>query len=279
MMACGESPSMLNINNEKVAVVVPWHDPEQIARFLDAWQLPISEMKAVSLDWLVLQHDATAAGCAATKNRGVAEAMRRGADIVVVLDDDCYPENPGMDLGMLARDHAEALQPQPLQMLLPVTDPPSRGTPFRDYTVKVPVAASMGFWLGIGDYCAVRQLVHGEGQLPDMTFKRDMIFGRYFSLCGMNLAFRPKDWMPWCQFIDVPRFDDIWMGWLWQKEAYRRGYGFNLNGPLVRHVRQSNLWRNLELEAKHLAANETLWREIALASATDYPTLRGLLPC
>jgi len=156
-----------------------------------------------------------------------------------------------------------------------VTDPPSRGTPYSELTVNLPVAASMGFWTEIGDYCAVRQLAFDGAP---MTFKREPIFWRYFPLCGMNLAFRPADWMPWCRFIDVPRYDDIWMGWLWQRKAYESGYCFNLNGPLVHHSRKSNVWSNLEHEALYLKENETLWREIHEHESSDYDMLRSLLP-
>ena len=138
------------------------------------------------------------------------------------------------------------------------------------------VAASIGFWTEVGDYCAVRQLAHNA---QPMSFVRQSIYGQYFPLCGMNLAFEPKKWMPWCQFIDVARYDDIWMGWLWQREAYRRGYCFNLSGPLIRHSRQSNVWKNLKAEAEYLEENETLWREIAEDSSDEYDTLRRLLPC
>lgn len=269
---------------EKICVVVAWWNEEQIARFLDAWGLPISEMASPSLDWLVLQRDVSREGCARTKNKGVAEAMRRGADIVVVLDDDCFPAGwqPGQnyaekfDLQFFAQLHAEALRPQPIEMVLPVTTPISRGTPYRERTIKLPVAASMGFWTDVGDYDACAQLVHGATH--PMEFKRVNVANMYFSLCGMNLAFRPKEWLPWCEFIDVPRFDDIWMGWLWQREAYRRGFCFNLNGPLVRHSRQSNVWQNLRDEANHLEWNETGWRAIATAPYREYAELRKLLP-
>jgi hypothetical protein len=94
----------------------------------------------------------------------------------------------------------------------------------------------------------------------------------------MNVAFRPADWQPWCRFIDVARFDDIWMGWLWQREAYRRGCCFNLAGPVIRHSRQSNVWRNLRAEARYLEETETLWREIATHPSDDYDVLHDLLP-
>lgn len=259
---------------EPWAVVVPWHNPAQRDAFLEAWGVEGSP------DWLVLQHDKDREGCGVTKNKGIREATARGAEIVVVLDDDCYPcdgrfEPAAVSLEILAKAHVAALQPQRVPRFAAVTYPPSRGTPYRETELVMPVAASMGFWVEVGDHCAVRQLAfNGE----PMTYFREPKFGRYFPLSGMNLAFRPADWLPWCQFIDVPRFDDIWMGWLWQREAYRRGYCFNLNGPTVRHVRQSNVWANLQQEARYLEANETLWQKIAMHPQDDYDSLRSLLP-
>jgi hypothetical protein len=68
------------------------------------------------------------------------------------------------------------------------------------------------------------------------------------------------------------------MGWLWQYEAYRRGYCFNLAGPLITHVRQSNVWRNLIDEARYLQQSETLWRDIAFTRDGRYASMLKLLP-
>lgn len=260
-----------NVTNllDGFAVVVPWVSNAQLASFLDAWGI------LTRPNWLVLQHDAAREGCAVTKNLGIAEALRRGAEGVVVLDDDCYPTEEAPDFRTLVKLHVKALQPQDAPLFEVVTDPPSRGTPYNNLTVKMPVAASMGFWTNVGDYCATRQLALGA---RPMEFRRVVVHGRYFPLCGMNVAFRPREWDPWCRFIDVPRFDDIWMGWLWQKEAYRRGFCFNLAGPLVHHSRQSDPWKNFAVEAKHLARNEMLWADIATATDASYEKLLQLLP-
>lgn len=263
------------MGEETWAIVVPWVTDEEIESFLDAWGADGNE------PWLVLQQDVNRDGCGVTKNKGVARAVTQyGAEIVIILDGDCYPlpENEGpQHLVGIAESHVRALEPQPVEIYRPVTFPFSRGTPYAERTILMPTAASMGFWKNVGDYCAVRQLALGPTQ--PMDFYCGPVADRYFSLCGMNLAFRPAEWQPWCDFIDVPRFDDIWMGWLWQKEAYRRGYCFNLDGPMVWHARQSNVWANLRDEAVYLERNETLWRDIALSGARDYATLRGLLPC
>ena len=261
------------MSSKSYAVVVPWFDTLQLNAFLDAWNV-----SAPFPDWLVLQQDETRAGCAATKNAGIDQAVRRGAEVVVVLDDDCHPDPEGpATLPELAVAHRAMLEPRPVELFQVVTDPPSRGTPYHPDSrrVTLPVAASMGFWTEVGDYCAPRQLVHVGAP---MRFRTDPVYGRYFPLSGMNLAFRPAEWLPWCRFIDVPRFDDIWMGWLWQREAYRRGHCFNLAGPLVRHSRQSNVWQNLRAESCHLEVNETLWRDIALHPDGSYDALTRLLP-
>ena len=252
-------------------VVVPWVTMEEIDMFLEAWGAEGGE------PWLILQQDEYHEGCGVTKNKGVAAAVAKGAEVVVILDGDCYPDDRGaQSLLELVGGHLRAMRPQSVCLYRTVTSPPSRGTPYFESTVLMEVAASMGFWTDVGDYCAVRQLAH---KAAPMSFIREPIHGQYFPLCGMNLAFRPAVWHPWCEFIDVARFDDIWMGWLWQRHAYQHRYCFNLAGPLVRHSRQSNVWKNLKAEALYLEENETLWRDIAMSSADDYDTLRSLLPC
>jgi hypothetical protein len=251
----------------KTTIVVPWHNKQQRDAFLAAWNVENIP------NYLLLQQDEDKEGCALTKNRGIRNAIDKGADVVVVLDDDCFPESHD-SLESLIDDHLDALEPQPCEAFQVVTKPPSRGTPYFNRTPKLEVAASMGFWTGIGDYDAPGQLVYGA-KTP-MMFKQGSIFGRFFPLCGMNLAFRAK-WWPWCQFVDVPRFDDIWQGFLWQKKAYAMGCCFNLNGPLIRHARQSNVWANLRDEVQNLERNETFWQEVNASESLDYDELVGLI--
>jgi hypothetical protein len=247
----------------KAIVVTPWHNSEQLNLFLAAWG--IRDLSKIP-DWLYLQQDKDRSGCARTKNAGIRRALDDGADFVVVLDDDCFPQGSYavgllgvLGLEALVQQHLRCLQPAEVELFEVVTNPPSRGTPYHTRTVKMPVAASMGFWTGVGDYDAPGQLIHG--QTKPMEFQMRPVFGKYFPLCGMNLAFPASAW-PWCQFVNVPRFDDIWQGFLWQKHAYSLGQCFNLAGPLVRHARQSNVWANLRAEATNLEVNETLWKRI-----------------
>jgi hypothetical protein len=252
----------------KYKIIVPWHNPAQIQAFKDAWSINGEE------DYLVLQYDENREGCAVTKNRGVERAIQKGAKTVIILDDDCFPESIDR-LPELAEAHLECLHPVQVEMFQRVTEPISRGTPYQGRHVEMPVACSMGFWTNIGDYDALGQLVHGATK--QMVFRRKPVVGKYFALCGMNMAVDVK-WWPWFKFINVSRFDDIWMGFIFQKHAYSRGHCFNLNGPLVRHSRQSNVWANLRDESKYLEKNETLWQDIAHSKFKTRDELLTLLP-
>jgi hypothetical protein len=254
-------------------VAVAWVNQSQLKDFLEAWSIG-QEIPP----WLFLIQDEKHEGGSITKNRAIRAAVDCGSEVVVVLDDDCYPSTPGQTLPEFCQQHIEALSPQPVRMFEVVTDPPSRGTPYDTLDVKMPVAASMGFWTGVGDYCGPRQLAFGATH--PMTFSRKTIFGRYFPLCGMNYAFRPRGWHPWFYLVEgVGRFDDIWMGFLWQHEAYRKHYCFNLAGPMVHHVRQSNVWKNLQDETRMLKDNETVWASLeAITDNSSYYELREMLP-
>lgn len=254
-------------------IVVPWHQEEQLDEFMKAWGLfrPLPE-------FLILQHDKKREGCAVTKNKGIDKAMERGADIIIILDSDCYPAKAKEGeqqhtLYTFGLEHVEALEPQEVLKLYVTTWPPSRGTPYQHRCIRMPVAASMGFWEGVPDLDAPAQLVYGQDK--KLNFYEDAIHGHYFPLCGMNLAFRASEY-PWCRFININRFDDIWQGWLWQRKAYADGKCFNLKGPRVHHARQSNVWANLKAEADHLQRNETLWSDIATGPLLDYDEMLKL---
>lgn len=243
----------------KFNVVAPWHNTFQRDLFLESWK--INKIP----DWLVLQQDELKEGCARTKNKGIQTAIANGAEMIVVLDDDCFPLND-QTLESFVYEHQKALRPQEVEMFEVITNPQSRGTPFYNRTIKMPVAAAMGYWESIPDFDAVHQLVHQNVQ---MEHKQKSMFGKYFAFSGMNFSFKIDQW-PWCQLINVERFDDIWMGLLWQKVAYSKGYCFNLSAPKVNHIRQSNVWKNLTAEVKYLEANETLWTTIHTKEINNY---------
>ena len=278
----------------KFAVVVSWHNPKQRTSFLEAWGIAEADRNL----WLFMQQDTTKAGCAATKNAGIRRALEAGAEYIVVIDDDCYPpraiqqiagpmkglfaEGPesGYSLQKFAEEHIAALQPTKVRMIYPTTNPPSRGMPYKNHHIVLPVAAAMGFWNKNPDLDSLSTLVLGDS--PEMAFAQVPIYRNYFPFSGMNFSFH-REWAEEVVLIDVPRFDDIWMGFIWQKVAYEKGYCFNLRGPSVTHIRQSDVWKNFAAESRYLEINESLWSTIHNApaglSATELrDRLFGFLP-
>jgi glycosyltransferase involved in cell wall biosynthesis len=250
---------MMETSLGKALVVVAWHDPKQIALFKKEWDINDDSP-------IILQEDKHKEGCAVTKNKGIKRAYDEGADVICVLDDDCHPGPDEMSYSRSLRNfihaHVEALQPQPVQRVISTTSPNSRGTPYRHTSMLMPVAASLGFWTNFPDYDAITALHLGE--TAAVKFNQQAIFGNFFPGCGMNFAFC-REWIDCAVLIDVPRWDDIWCFWVWQKIAYEKGFCFNLKGPVVRHSRQSNVFQNLREEAPYLEQNETLWEKIAKA--------------
>lgn len=237
-------------------VVVAWHNPEQLKEFKQEWNVKPD-------DPIIFQEDKDGEGCAITKNKGIKNAYNAGAQVICVIDDDCYPEHKNYhpyNIRSLLIEHAAALQPQAVQRVIPTTAPSPRGMPYFNTSMKMPVAASMGFWTNIPDFDAVAALIRGSS--ATVKFRQEVVFGHYFPFCGMNFAFR-REWIDCAQLINAARWDDIWMGWVWEKVAYEKNHCFNLRGPVVRHSRQSNVWRNLREESKYIEQNETLWSDIA----------------
>lgn len=238
------------------AVVTPWWNPEQRDKFLEAWS--IDKLP----DWLFLEQDRDKSGCPVTKNRGIVRALESKPDAILCVDDDCFPdltETYGSDLGLFAKLHMISLAPQPVELFEQITKPACRGTTYFERSVILPVAASLGYWSYIADLDAASQLVRGP--LTPMTFKRGTLFWRFAPLSGMNIAFRSEFW-PYFMFDEEHgRYDDIFMSYRLQGEAYRRGYCISLNGPNVRHVRQSAVFHNLRVESQDMELNETIWKE------------------
>lgn len=235
----------------RYVIIVPWHKEEVKQGFMEAWNL------LTIPQWLLLEQDIEKIGCAQMKNELIKKAYEMGAEVIGVLDSDCYPVGD-MNLQDWIEGHIIALENQEVEMFEVITKPQSRGTPYYNRTIKMPVAASIGFWEGVPDWDAVSQIVRGDEK---MTFSRKTIYGKHFAFSGMNFAFH-RQWIDCAQLFNIERFDDIFMGFIWQKKAYELKYCFNLNGPLVYHSRQSNAWNNLKIESEYLEQNEVIWQDI-----------------
>lgn len=242
-------------------VIVPWHNKEQVAKFCDEWNVTMYDPR------FIFEQDLGWKSCAKTKNLAMQRAISLGEQYVLILDDDCFPNGDCSIEEMISHHQDNFNDTCEVESFLAVTSPPSRGTPYFKRNILRQCVASMGFWKFIGDYDAPSQLVHGA--YKKMGFYKAAIFGHYFPLCGMNLAL-DLNFYPWCKFIDVPRFDDIWMGFILQRRAYELGHCFAMNGPVVTHSRQSNVWQNLRDEAPNMELNETMWQHVIETKGMSY---------
>jgi len=202
------------------------------------------------------------------KNLGLAAVAVTApdTDIVIVLDDDCYPSRTEKYYDAIAQ-HAEILDARGPLRWTQSAIPLMRGFP---YIVRreVPVMFSHGLWEHNADHDAVSSIMLADAEKKlTLAFSPGSISqGIYMPICGMNIAFN-IDALPYVYFApvaDVPgceRFDDIWMG-IWLMRAFwKKGWLVHNGAAIIHHDRASNVWKNLRQEAVGLEINETYWRE------------------
>jgi hypothetical protein len=284
----------------RVALVVPTNRPESLARFREAWDRAPWEDVIVVYDgprhecnidwpeamiycwedheqlhgpdaWIFSRRDS------ACRSLGFVEAVRRGADFVVTLDDDCYPLNAEAAATFPA-DHVRRLG-QPTRWASTVPGMRVRGMPPEDDGIvhdAPPVMANMGLWSGVPDLSAL-QTIELRSRDPNSPLLTDFeppsgnrIASPYqlFPFCGMNVAFR-REALPAMYFPRMgagspfSRFDDIWCGLVLQRICSETGNLLTIGEPWVRHIRASDVDVNLRKEAPGVAVHELYWRTIA----------------
>ena len=203
---------------------------------------------------------------------GIWKAWQAGADVIVSMDDDVRPVGRGYEL---FSDHDVNLnRVAELGAWHPtIRGVKPRGEPFFNRKRGWPVVLSHGLWKGTLDLDAVTQLTRG-GVRPDYLHLPIPV-GRYFAMCGMNVAFR-QEIAPLMYFglqgRDYPydRFGDIWCGVIAKKILDRFHLAVWSGMPHVKHERASNVWANLRKEQPGYLINEDFWEMV------DDIMLRGL---
>ncbi|TMB89798.1 MAG: hypothetical protein E6J37_02710 [Chloroflexi bacterium] len=200
-------------------------------------------------------------------------AAQAPCDFVLTLDDDCYPE--------------AGYQPSFLQLVQTALDTTwdddrwwntldgpviPRGYPYDIRKRKLPTAVHHGLWSNVADLDARTQLRLPDFRLEPATAVQRVPHGRFFPMCGMNLAFRPamipalyfllmgrhRDGSPW----PFDRFGDIWAGVIVKRIADHLGFAISSGAPSVLHSRASNPDVNLQKETPGYPVNEILWRRV-----------------
>jgi hypothetical protein len=273
----------------KIAVVVPTIREKCIQDFLSAWREEFSDAHILVVEdnptrtfdlsgyrnvthfsWEDIDRDLgkdswiipRRTDC--VRSYGYFKAYQEQPDMIVTLDDDCYPTEDG-GKGFLAR-HWERLNESGNSEAWRETGKGvvTRGVPYFNRTRKWRVMINHGLWNRIPDFDAPTQLV--QTRYPrEFQFENQTIpVGMYFPMCGMNVAFRPEV-VPALYFMlmgkdyEYDRFGDIWAGIMVKKICDHLGFAVNSGDPVVLHERASNVWANLRKEVAGLEVNEHFW--------------------
>lgn len=233
--------------------------------------------------------------CHAETSFGFLIALEELADLVIELDDDVFTVK-GYDL---LECHIRNLQDSQAFLvsseggwyntlenlklsgtglrLFPRGHPYSKETRECNYSWRVVSCSSvlnMGLWFGNPDLDALtivaqggldgRCDVHGTNILRPRVIVAP---GNFFSLCSMNVAFRPKVipafYQLYMNYMDIDRFDDIWSGIFLKKVADHLDDHLSLGVPPVLHAkRPRSSFKDLRAELEGMVLNEKLWKVV-----------------
>lgn len=215
----------------------------------------INEIMGSDIDLIYNKNDGV-------RNLGFAYIAKYLPDVeyIITLDDDCLPIK-GTDP---IADHIAALNKQaPISKWInTLTHEYPRGFPY-GIRSEAPVMISHGVWAGIKDYDAPTQLVKGN---PETYFNKFSVpVGCFIPFCGMNVAFR-RNVLPYMYYapmgprVGLDRFADIWLGISVKQICDHMGWAMVTGYSTIWHDKASDVWKNLQKEAKGLELNEYFWQ-------------------
>jgi reversibly glycosylated polypeptide / UDP-arabinopyranose mutase len=222
-------------------------------------------------EWIFSRHNA------GIRSYGFWKAYEQGADIIITLDDDCYP----VDKDFLRQHQKNLTLSAPESWITTFPHPDfvfTRGIP---YTIRdtYPVMISHGLWSNQIDLDGITQKkhphIHVASYPPFLSF---IPKGSYFPLCSMNLAFR-REMTPLMYFPlmgkdpagnlwGFDRFDDIWAGIFAKKIMDHLGYAVVNGSPFIEHRKASDPKVNITKEKTGLPINEKLWQWVDAVTLT-----------
>jgi reversibly glycosylated polypeptide/UDP-arabinopyranose mutase len=208
---------------------------------------------------------------AGIRSYGFWKAYTLGADIIITLDDDCYPD----DEDFVSQHLSNLAQKAPTGWFPTFPHPEfmyTRGFPYR-VRRKHRVVISHGLWSHAMDMDARTQIAIGNVNIRRYPPIRQFIpFGYYFPMSSMNLAF-VRDITPLMYFPlmgknpagrawGFDRYDDIWAGIFAKKILDHLGLAVASGSPFVEHKKASDPAVNAKKEQKGMRVNEDLWKFI-----------------
>jgi len=257
-----------------ISVVVPTIREDSYSRFYEAWK-DLFRKHDVNL---IVVHDGdipTIGGTPASfymgedydllynKNDGVRNAgfyyiakTLPETEYIITLDDDVLP------IGDPIQDHINALNMRVSTSWISTASEYTRGFPY-GVRSEAEVVLSHGVWEGVADWDAPTQLINGNK--PVEFYKGAIPVGTYYPMCGMNIAFKRK-MLPYMYYapmgykVGMDRFADIWLGIVSKRVIDENEWAVVTGYSKVLHERASNVWKNLQKEARGLELNEGFWQ-------------------
>src|SRR5574343_1195837 len=251
-----------------IAVVVPTIRIECLMSFQKAWKElfdkhDVERVYVFDGDEPCIQHNGNLVNLKSdlvynyndgVRNLGFLYIAQKLPDVeyIITLDDDTLPYKDTI------ADHVTALNMRvPLHWMSTASEY-VRGVPYgvRD---EAEVVLSHGVWYGVADWDAPTQLVLGNRPLD--FYKGGIPKGVFYPMCGMNIAFKRKMlpymyYAPMGKRVGLDRFADIWCGIESKKVIDGNNWAVVTGYAAVHHNRASNVWKNLQKEAKGLELNE-----------------------
>lgn len=259
-----------------IAVVVPTVRPDCLRVFLEGWRVLFAKHQAKVVvvqdgapptvfgltprDLLGKDADLIYNYSDCCRNLGFAFVAKHypEAKTILTLDDDTLPLDDPIQA------HLDALDRRfPLSWISTASDY-VRGIPY-GVRSEAECVVSHGVWQGVMDWDAPTQLVKGNRQLS--FYQGAIPRGVYFPFCGMNVAFKRK-MLPYLYYapmghrVGFDRFADIWLGINLKRVCDENDWAIATGYSTVRHERASNVFKNLQKEAKGLELNETYYRGV-----------------
>ena len=301
----------------KVSVVVPTIREDSIKRFIEEWeeeffgssefsvnliivednpskQFKIKESKSIKhYDWQDIEQDLgqdswiipRRSDC--IRSYGYWKAWLQKPDMIVTLDDDCYPlshyylePQDSILRQEFLKTHWERITNGIVSThdfwVSTITHGRTRGLPYFNKTREVHtsnIILNHGLWYNIPDFDARTQLSLSKTEgLTGFEINQIIPKNMYYPMCGMNLAWKPTA-TPALYFLlmgqnkngklwGFDRFGDIWAGIIFKKIADHLGHAVASGHPIIWHTKASNVFTNLKKEAPGIEVNETFWEAI-----------------
>lgn len=229
------------------------------------------------------------------RNYGFAYAYKQNYDIILSIDDDCFPMSSNFfedHFTALKETSTDAFNILKLYSGIPreILEKGPRGFPTKPLR-KVETVINQGLWAGDLDLPAltIGELLHStNGKVPSPLSSDPQILNQWtipqaqlVTVCGMNMSFLrevtpafPYTYME-AEGYGIARYDDIWSGLFIKHIIDRLGKRMSAGFPIIKHDKGAReISKDIQYEEKGDFMNNYLWNNLPnlQLEGSDYVT-------